>query len=340
MNSDSEWEDVSSSGSDSEPEDEYGRHGFCRVSPGYHLGNYKAIKKLGWGNFSTCWLCEDIGGKQVAIKIVKCDPEYKRQTKDEVEIYKYLEEKEGHKNIPKLLDTFKHEGSYGEHPCLVFELFGPNILKQIRKSKYTIEETKKIARCVLNGLSFMHKNGIISTDIKPENILSDNKGGYMIIDLGNACHAEKHFTKNIGTRQYMAPEVIVEATYDTSVDIWAFACVIFECLTGDYLFKPRSHRSYSKTVDHLKFIEELIGRYPKHLLQQGDLYKRYFDKKGQLRDVKPGPLKPMSEILTEKYQFNIKDAKEIENFLLQALNYSTKNRSTAEKMLESDWLKE
>ena len=61
-----------------------------------------------------------------------------------------------------------------------------------------------------------------------------------IADLGNACWTYKHFTDDIQTRQYRAPEIILQNNkYNTTVDIWSLACVIFECLTGDYLFDPQ-----------------------------------------------------------------------------------------------------
>lgn len=39
--------------------------------------------------------------------------------------------------------------------------------------------------------------------------------------------------------------------YDTSADLWSFACIIFELITGDFLFEPRKGPSYGKNDDHL-----------------------------------------------------------------------------------------
>ena len=61
-----------------------------------------------------------------------------------------------------------------------------------------------------------------------------------IVDLGNACYTYKHFTDDIQTRQYRAPEVILGAEYDTSADIWSLACIIFELLVGDLMFDPQA----------------------------------------------------------------------------------------------------
>ena len=53
-----------------------------------------------------------------------------------------------------------------------------------------------------------------------------------IVDFGNACWRKRHFTDDIQTRQYRSPEVIVGQGYDTSTDLWSFACMIFELVTG------------------------------------------------------------------------------------------------------------
>jgi serine/threonine-protein kinase SRPK3 len=60
-----------------------------------------------------------------------------------------------------------------------------------------------------------------------------------VADFGNACWTFRHFSDEIATRQYRAPEAIVGYDYNSSVDIWAYACVIFELVTGDYLFDPK-----------------------------------------------------------------------------------------------------
>jgi serine/threonine protein kinase len=67
-----------------------------------------------------------------------------------------------------------------------------------------------------------------------------------IADLGNACWVTKHFTNDIQTRQYRSPEVILGAKYDCSTDIWSLGCILFELLTGEFLFDPKSGQKYSK----------------------------------------------------------------------------------------------
>ena len=64
--------------------------------------------------------------------------------------------------------------------------------------------------------------------------------------MGNACWVNKHFTNDIQTRQYRSPEAIIGAKYDCSADLWSLGCMVFELLTGDYLFDPQGGNRYSK----------------------------------------------------------------------------------------------
>ncbi|CAD8117050.1 unnamed protein product [Paramecium primaurelia] len=57
--------------------------------------------------------------------------------------------------------------------------------------------------------------------------------------LGNAHWIHHHFSTLIQIRQYRSPEVLLGIKYNPTADIWSFACMIFEMLTGDYLFEPK-----------------------------------------------------------------------------------------------------
>lgn len=90
-----------------------------------------------------------------------------------------------------------------------------------------------------------------------------------IVDLGNACWFHHHFSTEIQTRQYRSPEVILGINYGPSADVWSFACMIFELITGDFLFEPRKGESYSKNDDHLAQIMELLGKMPRKIALSG-----------------------------------------------------------------------
>lgn len=121
-------------------------------------------------------------------------------------------------------------------------------------------------------LEFLHKNGIVHRDFKPENLLLNSKGELKCIDFGTAdvVHIKgvndklfEDFTKIqnrfnnkpknsilslheesidsrksfVGTTYYIAPEMITDQdSVDTSVDLWAFGVILYRLITGKYLF--------------------------------------------------------------------------------------------------------
>lgn len=143
-----------------------------------------------------------------------------------------------------------------------------------------------------------------------------------IVDLGNACWTYKHFTDDIQTRQYRAPEVLVGAPYDTSADMWSVACIVFELLTGDLMFDPQAGKNWNREEDHLALMIELLGNFPKSLLPKGKFSYDYFNKKAELKHIHNLKYWGLEGVLVEKYKFSVIDAAEIAHFLLNLLEVS------------------
>ncbi|XP_053572531.1 SRSF protein kinase 2 isoform X5 [Bombina bombina] len=171
-------------GSDDEEQEDpadYCKGGYHPVKIGdLFNGRYHVIRKLGWGHFSTVWLCWDMQGKRfVAMKVVKSAQHYTETALDEIKLLRCVRESDpGDSNkdmVVQLIDDFKISGMNGIHVCMVFEVLGHHLLKWIIKSNYQglpIRCVKSIIQQVLQGLDYLHsKCKIIHTDIKPENIL-------------------------------------------------------------------------------------------------------------------------------------------------------------------------
>ncbi|KAJ1950879.1 serine/threonine protein kinase, CMGC [Linderina macrospora] len=159
-----------------------------------------------------------------------------------------------------------------------------------------------------------------------------------IADLGNATWKDHHFTEDIQTRQYRSPEVILGARWDETADMWSCACLIFELLTGDYLFEPHSGGRYSKDEDHIAQIIETVGPFPKKLALSGKYSNDFFNRRGELRHIRRLHPFPLTELLHDEYGFSSKDSKEIADFLMPMLEISPARRSLAKDMLRHKWL--
>ena len=90
-----------------------------------------------------------------------------------------------------------------------------------------------------------------------------------MVDLGNACFASHPFTNDIQTRQYRCPETLLYTRYDYSADVWSAACVIFELLTGEFLFQPKEHEGVSRDQEQLARFEEVLGPIPAAMARRG-----------------------------------------------------------------------
>ncbi|XP_042359541.1 SRSF protein kinase 3-like isoform X2 [Plectropomus leopardus] len=160
---------------------DYGIGGYYPVEIGeIFVDRYQVVKKLGWGHFSTVWLCWDmVKGRFVALKVVKSAQTFTETALDEIKLLKCVRDSDPkdpkRETIVHLIDDFRITAVNGEHVCMVLEVLGHQLLRWIIKSNYTglpLPCVKSILRQVLQGLDYLHtKCKIIHTDIKPENIL-------------------------------------------------------------------------------------------------------------------------------------------------------------------------
>lgn len=159
-----------------------------------------------------------------------------------------------------------------------------------------------------------------------------------IADFGNACWTHKHFTDDIQTRQYRAPEVILGAPYDTSVDMWSCACMLFELATGDFLFDSKSGNGFSRDEDHLALFMELLGEIPPPVICKGRKSKLFFNNKLVLRNIRELEFWPLHKVLQEKYKLPKEEAASFASFLLPMLVFEPEKRASAAECLDHPWL--
>ncbi|CUM64389.1 uncharacterized protein PRCAT00001991001 [Priceomyces carsonii] len=220
---------------------------------------------------------------------------------------------------------------------------------------YLASETSNLDKSTLDSsLSSMSISSNYHNHSELENVYSNNSDEHegnnshvidenelisvKIADLGNACWTHHHFTEEIQTRQYRSPEVLLGYHWGASTDLWSFACLVFELLTGDYLFDPRDGKNYTKDDDHIAQIIELIGPFPREMLKGGYYARDFFNSRGDLHRIlklKPWSLK---DVLVEKYKFSITDAMEISDFLLPMLSIQPESRADAGGMVNHPWL--
>lgn len=196
---------------------------------------YKLRKLLGRGGFSEVWLANDEWTNlDVAVKVYAPG-----QGMDEDGLKDFCKELSNVYNLnhTNLLKP-QHVDSWQGMPYLIMAYCeNGSCYRQV--GKFTEQEAWKLIADVASGLAYLHAQDIIHQDIKPDNILVDNKGNYVITDFGISVQTRSTMRKSArqastgGTTAYMAPERFSrDANPVKASDIWSLGATVYELITG------------------------------------------------------------------------------------------------------------
>ncbi|KAL3283503.1 hypothetical protein HHI36_006642 [Cryptolaemus montrouzieri] len=141
--------------------------------------------------------------------------------------------------------------------CLGGDLW--SLLQKQPNKRLDEKGARFVAGCVLEALGYLHARGIVYRDLKPENLLIDNKGYVKITDFGFAKRLAPNSKSGTfaGTPEYVAPEIILNRGHDKAVDYWAYGIFIYELLNGRTPFRsndPSFMRTYNNILNGLDIV--------------------------------------------------------------------------------------
>jgi len=207
------------------------------------IGKYKLLKELGKGGMGEVYLAHQTEtGAKVALKILPPEltrnPQYVQRFRREAEAVSRLD----HPHIIKMYEIGEDDGVH----YIAMEHLGGAPLETLLKKRgpLPIREAAKIIMDVAGALDFAHSEGIIHRDIKPDNILSDERGEFKVMDFGIARIEEgTQLTVTgtiMGTPEYMSPEQGAGKKVDQRTDIYSLGIVFYEMLTGKVPFRAET----------------------------------------------------------------------------------------------------
>lgn len=105
--------------------------------------------------------------------------------------------------------------------------------KQEHKS-LPLDKIISVGLDIAHGMGYVHSQGIVHRDVKPENIIFDGECCAKIVDFGIACEEAycDPLGNDPGTFRWMAPEMMKHKPYGRKVDVYSFGLILWEMLTG------------------------------------------------------------------------------------------------------------
>ncbi len=210
---------------------------------GRKIGQFQIEAELGVGGMGTVYKARDTRlNRHVAIKAlhphVLRDSQAYRRFKNEAQVSAQL----SNPNVATLYDFIKEK----DQSYLIMEYIdGVTIEERLkREGALSVEETIRLSKQILNGLSEAHRLNILHRDLKPANVMIKGERYAKLMDFGIArLETATRLTANnkvIGTVEYMAPELLKGKEPSKASDLYAVGVLIYEMLTGKTLFVANS----------------------------------------------------------------------------------------------------
>lgn len=252
-----------------EKEDASGKVTTSKKADSTDLAKYDMMRCIGQGTFGRVKLAQDRETKVVVA--VKCLQ--KVQIVQMKQVQNVLSEKEAmeafdHPFVLKLLGKAQDKDQlyFILEICQGGELW--SLLYQSRSLSRTPmggfeESTARLyAAEVISGLGYIHKQGFMYRDLKPENLMIDKFGYLKIVDFGFCKKVPAPGKKSqtlCGTPEYLSPELVLQRGHNQCVDYWAFGCLVYELITNDTPFAdPAQNRIFKKIVNSEKLMPHLF----------------------------------------------------------------------------------
>src|SRR5438874_2406244 len=266
------------------------------------LDDYESLEEIGRGGQGVVFRARQKSlNRTVALKVISLG-----QWASKAHLKRFRREAEAaagldHPGIVPIYEVGEGDGS-----CYFSMQFveGGQLDEVVRRTPFSIRQAAELIAKIARTIHYAHEHGILHRDIKPGNILLDQKGEPHLTDFGLARLVESESTVTrtmevLGTRSYMAPEQAMgnNATVGSVTDVYGLGAVLYQLLTGHPPFAGGA------TYETIKLLLDTEPRQPRLLNPKID------------RDLSTICLKCLEKDPKRRYSSALALAKDLERWL-------------------------
>jgi serine/threonine protein kinase len=230
-----------------------------------NLQEFKPVRELGRGHFGVVFLCENECKKVLAVKYIEVGPIFdSERLLREVSVLRLM-------NHPCIvgLSGWSLPNKECEKARIATEFMSSgsleSVLSRVKKGEiprfWTHTNITVMMIGLVLGMKYLHSHNIIHGDLKPGNLLIDDRGRIRIADFGTAkledCGTVS--TAIIGTLAYMPCELLARGIPTKKIDVFAFGLIVYEVLVGESVF-PKNGNPVEIAAMHLQNIRPAIPK--------------------------------------------------------------------------------
>ncbi len=205
------------------------------------------VRELGLGEMSRVFLGRDeVLDRPVAVKVVEPDPEdpqiglrFQREGRAAARL--------SHPNIVRVFDAGQDELDSHGISYIVMEYVPCGDLKDLMDRKGPLPEMmlSRVGADIASGLAHAHERGIVHRDVKPRNVLIDDRGSPKLADFGIAraldgTTSHNHPGSYLGTAAYSSPEQLRGERVTAKSDVYSFGATLYQAAVGEQPFGGNS----------------------------------------------------------------------------------------------------
>lgn len=245
-------------------------------SPGMVIDGFELVERLPSGGMASIWKARKPGIEgDVVLKIPFLDPGQDVSVVIGYEVEDMIARRLGGRHVPH----FYAFGDLRSIPYIAMEFVeGTSVAALAKSAPLPFEEVRRIGIETAEALAALHEQKVAHLDIKPENIILASRGA-VLLDFGLARHAElpdllaEQSDVPMGTAAYISPEQVLGIRTDTSSDIFALGCILYQLASGQepygwpqttagmrrrLFYRPPELRSLNPSVP--RWLEQIIDR--------------------------------------------------------------------------------